>query len=481
MNTKNTFSDSLLVLPVFLISFAVGESLGLGFDMHLMKFGWQFADTEWLMKDAAHTLWNMHGQPPLFNLILALALKISPLFPGLVLKPLFLCFGFLFLFTFYETLKLLKVGFFIRFPLLLILAFHPDFLLYERWLFYTMPCAALLSCSFLFLLIFLKKKKYRFSFIFFSILTVLALSRSLFHYTWILLVLTLIVLFSEKEVSRKKVLYSALPLLLLFFWQSKNMTQFGFFGTSSWSGMSLAKVVFYGKNKYPSPKGIAKIHPFAPLYLYKPFLNKEKLPKPEEDTPDILFYAFKRDSVPNFHHPDYLTVSRMYRTEAFKAISEKPGVYTENVMYAAGLFFNSPTNYSFFSHQLPKLAAWTSLSRRYIDWVVITPKSVGNLEGGVFSLSFRALLLYLSMGAFSFRLFLRKAFLGKALKPDEAFLCIAGMTCMFVWTVSSFFEWGENMRFRFLALGLEWVWLGYCIKAIYKSLHKLFYMKKESL
>ena len=129
---------------LFILVHAVYYALGFRFDRTTLIEVMHYLDPEMLRTRLAESLWYMHIQPPLFNLFTGLVLKITPESPYLF-QLIFLAFGFMF----YSATFFLQVRMGVRTRLACVLSTlfmaSPSFLLWEHYLLYMMPCAALLT------------------------------------------------------------------------------------------------------------------------------------------------------------------------------------------------------------------------------------------------------------------------------------------------------------------------------------------------
>ena len=69
-------APALAIAGVFAVSRVAARLAGVTFDTSPLTRFWQIADTNLLHHHLLQTLWNLHSQPPLFNLWLGINLKL---------------------------------------------------------------------------------------------------------------------------------------------------------------------------------------------------------------------------------------------------------------------------------------------------------------------------------------------------------------------------------------------------------------------
>lgn len=137
--------DYGLIALVHLVAVGVYRWMGVGFDSKMMSAAMQFADQEWLRRDLLGTVWYLHSQPPGFNLLLGIAAKtghpvgvmsLIHLLCGLALGPLTASIA-----------AQLGVRRWVALALGVIVAVRPDLMLYEHWMFYSLPVVTAVTAT----------------------------------------------------------------------------------------------------------------------------------------------------------------------------------------------------------------------------------------------------------------------------------------------------------------------------------------------
>ncbi len=243
MLQREARNNILLALAIYVSCFLL--NLGVGFPFRISWDYYQILRREDLLDRLASSLWYLHAQPPMLNLVLGLALKLeAPL--HVRVESILLAFHFLlgaeiavsFALFLPEFLKKPLIS---RICLVLILA-HPALYLFQFHYFYTFHELAILAPLALMVQSELQRPAWQ-KYLAIAFLTILMVyTRSLFHFLWaamILAVLALRVLLSttpmRSQAGRYLTVLSGAALILLS-WPAKNYLLFGFFGYSSWQG-----------------------------------------------------------------------------------------------------------------------------------------------------------------------------------------------------------------------------------------------------
>ena len=147
VNSLSSTRLTLAMVGLFVLVQGGYRLAGVSFDATPLIHFWQFLDPELLRSRLGESLLYLHSQPPLFNLFLGLVLKLAPGAEAATFGALYLALGLaLYLLTF-AVMRQLGVGRPVALALSTWLMVSPSFVLYEHWLFYTLPLATLLMTS----------------------------------------------------------------------------------------------------------------------------------------------------------------------------------------------------------------------------------------------------------------------------------------------------------------------------------------------
>jgi hypothetical protein len=155
-------------------------------------------------------------------------------------------------------------------------------------------------------------------------------ARSLFHPLWFVLFLALLLALARPRLAWGKAApVAAAALLLLVAWPAKNLARFGFFGFSSWSGMSLARGMPTGEPLLPSGYQ-ARLGAFARTSNEPPVPGSvedaaRRVPPEFRGRPALAAVA-KPDGSPNWNHYALIPISRELGAAALDTLGERPSL-----------------------------------------------------------------------------------------------------------------------------------------------------------
>src|SRR5262249_37166187 len=146
----------------------------------------QYVDPALLKTQLFKCIYYLRDQPPLFNLFLGSILKLFPVHSHEAFAAAFFSMGLALTASMYLLMLRMRVPWGLAAFTAVFFAIAPTTVLYENWLFYTYPVAALLLIAALFLHRFLEKRGLFDAVAFFSVLATIVLIRGIFHFVWIL-------------------------------------------------------------------------------------------------------------------------------------------------------------------------------------------------------------------------------------------------------------------------------------------------------
>jgi hypothetical protein len=350
---------------LWLVLFAAGAGLCLlaGYRMTIPGFYFQLLAREPLTTRLAESLWNLHSQPPLLNLVLGLALKLQRATGWAAERSLLwlhLALGAATTLVLWHLLARLGVSRWPRRLALLYVLLDPAFYVFLLLFFYTPYEIALLAAAALAVQRFLATRRASWYAAACGCLVTLTYFRSLFHFAWtlaVLLVLAWAVRPSGLRLpERRIVLAFAGSALLLLAWPAKNLLRFGFFGSSSWQGYNLSQGIV---RQYPSI--------WAAFALGSPPGQEQARETLARTVPErfrsipVLADATKGDGSPNWNHYSIILLSRALENGVLHRLREHPGLLAvkakENYRKAVMEAIRSPYDPGL-ERQAPTRLAW---------------------------------------------------------------------------------------------------------------------------
>ena len=184
--------DYIIVVGLFAVSRILYALLGVQFDSTTLPGYMQFIDQQLLRERLLESLWYFHAHPPLLNLFTGVGLKLFGDHADVYFSLSFHALGLAMALAVYLLTLRLTAARPAAVVATALLVFSPAFVLYENWLMYTFPSAALLTISALLLHQYLATRDTRWAAAFFTVLAILLLTRSIFHLAWMVLVTVLL-------------------------------------------------------------------------------------------------------------------------------------------------------------------------------------------------------------------------------------------------------------------------------------------------
>jgi hypothetical protein len=466
-----------LVLGAFGVSRWLLWRQGVRFDMGPLPWFFQFLEPELLKERLLESVYYLHGQPPLFNLLVGGVLKAFPESAERALGLLYTGFGLLLAASLYGLLVRLRVPRWVGAGLTVGFLVSPPTVLYESWLFYTYPEALLLCASALLLHRYAASGRGAAGVAFFALVGALALTRSAFHLVWYVALVGLVLGAAPRVPRRQALLAAAGPLLLLLALYTKNALHFGSFAASSWFGMNFAQLAL---RQLPGEERQALVREgrATELALYNPFQPLSAYPAKYQAVrgPEVpaLRREMKPSGWPNFNHVAYVGLSRAFGQESLAAVRARPGRYLENVWRGVRLFLTPASDYPFLATNRPHLRALERFYNRYVfgTYAARTPDMRGEWLAGEevaerTAWGWTGLLLF-GLGAAGVWALGERRRTGAFSAEGITLLFLAG-NVLYVALVGNLFEYGENNRLRYpidaLVLAMGAAGVAGCVRA----------------
>jgi len=456
--------DAALLAAAFVASrLFVDRVLGLHFDPSALVWCVQFLDPALLREDLARSLWWLHAQPPLFNLLLGLGMKsFSETGPGFGL--LFRAASLALVLALHALLRRLGVR---RGPTLvtsLLFLASPALLYCECWLYYTLLEALFLVLSCLGFARLVDRPTPRRLAEFLAWPTLLCLLRSTFQPAWLVAVAAAPLTFLP-ELRRRGAAWAVIATLLAlpFAWCAKNAAVFGFFGTSSWAGMHLLRVAG-AEVTAEQKRALVDQGAVSPLALVRPFGELPEYPRewtevpkrghPAVDSPTKIF------GLNNYDHAAYVGIARRLRQDSLVLARRHPGALLSAWRRGWTLFFQPTGTYPLFAAwKVAAIESW----RRLFDTVALgtLPEGLGGTSV-VFLLAFFVAVPWCSFDSI-------RRIAGGAGRPRDAVALFAAANLLYVTIVSNAADLGENQRFKFTVEPLLWAFFALWLQGLVRT------------
>ncbi len=446
--------NSRLLFPLLIVSFYILSRLafaasGIRFDMTLLDLAWQNLDVVSLQNDLARSVFYQHSQPPLFNFLLGVVLKLFPESYPVVFELMFHVCGLVIFFLLFKILRHFEFGSWGALAIAAIFSISPEAILYENWLFYTWPIATLLTFATYVLLRYQATRLPRYAALFILSIAVLCLTRSMFHLVYLGLCLALVLSIRTTSQRRRTIgMFSVCSLGVVGSVYLKNLLIFGFFGTSSWLGMNLYRVVNTDAvSSEAADTEVTSVRTFSSMSDYPK--RYRGVPATFSEIP-ALTTEHKKVGYKNLNHYGYVRISREYMAGALSAIKSDPGYYLRNVAVNWVRYYPKPGwSIKFMTENSGAIEGYINVTSLAGPRFFIERNVLGFRKPRRFPLSSLLILLgalFLVVVNVGFH-FVRFA---KSGEHAEHLLILGFMvlTILYVAIVGNLVEHGENNRFR---------------------------------
>ena len=435
-----------LLAVAFALSRWLWDLTKLRFRADTMDYFAQMLDPPLLQERLLESLWYLHAQPPLLNLLAGVALKASPERPDLFLGAVFWLAGLAICLALYAIGKGLGLPRPAAGLLALAIVSTPTTLVYEHWFFYPHLAAALLTGAAALFLASRGRPGPAWAGGFW-LLAVLVWLRSLFHPVFFFALVGVAVLTAAKSDRGRALRGAALPAAFVLLLVLKNLFVFGFAGTSSWGGNSLHRMMTEVLPRETLEAAVAA-EEITPLSLEWEFSKPEKylevlgIPDEPRGVPalDEKGKTRARTNAVNYNHWTYLEVGPIYTDSAVHLIRAHPGMYAKSVQWTARRYLDPVTD-----DMLIKPIRFRV--KRFIE-----PFEAAQQSPFLRGLAILAV-LYLGFRA-------GRGLFAAERHPDGWFAFFVFAVIVWVSTLGILFEYGENNRFRYQIGPLVWIAVG---------------------
>ena len=447
---------------IWLAVYALIVSTGQSFLPGYLDFGWQIIPWTILKARPLTSVWYLHTQPPLWNLIMGVLGRLTPISDARTLQLLQVALGVLLTWLIARILR----GFGLRARWIIVLAVlvtvNPEVMRNAFEPTYELATAVGLALAVRALQRLCENRRPR-DYVWLSIaLTAVVLTRSLYHPAVIPVVLVAVGIAFRPKISRRALLAVALiPTVLVGGWMAKNKVLFDHATMSSWVGMNLQRstipILPLADLQQLRADGkvskIAEIGPFGNYGLYR-----DAMPPctPTHSDPALTVESHLDAAgviIPNFNYECFLPVFDQAGEDFQAVLSAYPRVWLRGRLFSLKMTFATSNLAS--DSKSPVLRRMdqgfrllrldVSLTESTLDW--------GTPLYGRFSFPFRlslsviALYATLAIGALTLLISgLRRR--TRAPSAQAAVVVLVGFLSSFTVVVGAIGELGEQARFR---------------------------------
>jgi hypothetical protein len=437
----------------------------------------QLLSTSLLRHHLIASVWDLNSQPPFFNLYSGILLKLPDGLREPVAVVTFLALGLVIVLCAFAAMVELHVPTWLALVVTALIIADPAFVLYENWLSYGYPTAALLTFAVLSVARYVRTGNRLWGLGFFAAVAFVVLLDSSFQYVWLaaVLVALLVGLWGRR---RTVLLVALVPVLLVVGWAAKDAVQFGTVTTSSWLGMNLAKTTISAagprrvdalvRSHVLTP--FAEVPTFAAVSVYVP-----RWVRSSHTGSGALDQVVRSDGSPNYNNLAYVDASKKFLREDLAFIRADPGFYTNTVAKSAALASVPSDQYDFVAGNRSHVLGW---SRLYDAIVMVQPSDDPNPAGPALYLdegpapsqvSYTTLLLLgLTIAGSPFLVWRWR----RRDRVSTVTLTFLWLTVVYLLATTSLIEFGENNRYTMSMGPLPVIASAVVVTAVARALHR---------
>jgi hypothetical protein len=315
---------------------------GVGFDTGYLNYGWQLIPWDVLTSDPLRSLWYLHVQPPGWNLFLGVPSWISPLSDRVTIQALMLAVGLIVVVLSALLAQRLGLGRRAAIAVTLVATLHPEVVKGAFEPNYELGVAALLLAVCLAVARLDRQARFARGLVVLSIvLTVLVMTRSLYHPILIPLILVPLAVWGRRSLTGRALVVAVLiPLVVVGGWMTKNQVLFDHANLSSWFGMNLQRAVIPVLDRDEleemyddgTVSDIAMIGPFGRYSLYESVVEPCEPSREHRSLSEPMRATFPES--PNFNYECFLPVFDQAGKDAWAVIREHPDAWLEGRLWS---------------------------------------------------------------------------------------------------------------------------------------------------
>jgi hypothetical protein len=451
-------------LAILVLAFAISRALALWAGMRYLdnESVWlvQLLDLDLLHHHLARVLLHLHGQPPIFNLLVGLSLKIAGHSFGWVMLAIQMGLDLAAGVAVYLTLITLDVPPLFSLIVSLLLVLNPTAILFDFDALYTTMVYALNCFIALAATRFIRSRSNSSLYWLIAMTVLLTLLRSSYHWLWLAVMFCL--LWWQLPSSRRQIArVGALALFLALLWPAKNAILFHHFASSTWGPRNIARVLSGSQLVQNRSPELRVLEPEDGTQE-QPWLREHWL-VPPVGYPELDDLGKASNGSTNWNSLTMLRVHDAEASDDVYILRHDPGAYAHRVVTSMKLFFLPASAY----FHLNELEFW---HRSLVQYEIIAPidrvveRACCNLLGlrepdaeadrralipwSIKGLCEGAVLMYAFLAVCAWSLAFRRS-LWTADPVRRVALILMLYTLLYTFFIVNFFDIGENMRYRF--------------------------------
>lgn len=344
--TRAEVPRSVLAAGAWLVVFAAAVATGERVRIDNLATDWQVLPLGPLRDHPLRSVWRLHTQPPLWNLLVAVAERIGTSFTFHLVMAIS---GAVLTWALAELAIVLGMSSRASVALALFATLSGPVFAGAFVARYELPVAALLA------LVVLLAARRTTPWPLAVAGAAVVLVRSMYHPVWFLLLLALWWLLHRGVVPWRRVLPAALvPLLVIGAWMGKNEVQVGRFTMSSWGGMNLLRSVqgAVGEDRLAELAADGTISPVGALPAFSPYGAYQPVMPPCDagGGSPVVTDAVKAEVgsgpwagvVPNYNHRCFVAVYDQAGVDARALVRAEPAAWAKARVWSLNNWWGTP-------------------------------------------------------------------------------------------------------------------------------------------
>jgi hypothetical protein len=344
---------TVVAAAIWAAHWALLRVTGQRYQRRVLYAGWQFLPDDAVASAPIESIWSLHTQPPVWNLLVASIRAWSPLSVSASHQLVSVALGALLAAAVAGTL--VSLGTPRRWVLgitavatmnsqVMSNAFEPRYDLAVTALLAALVWAIVAARSMIPAA---------------AVATALVMTRSLFHPLWLVITLVLLVVVARRRPHRRHLAWAvAVPAIVVGGWTVKNVAQFDTVGLSSFTGMNLLRSVEPAVDDATMDElvadstvsGVAGAGTFRLYDDYAPSMppcaatpgDPAALASPTKPIPEALRVGLDPAETANFNYRCYLAVYEQAGDDALAIIRARPGDWVKARAWATNNWFQVP-------------------------------------------------------------------------------------------------------------------------------------------
>jgi len=483
---------TVALTAAFVLSRIAYAVAGVRYDASLLPTALQYLEPEHLEHRLLESVFYQHTQPPLFNLLLGVVLKL-PFPTGATLQVLWLACGATLVALVYVLARDLRLSRWVAVAVTVVICCSPTTILYENWLAYEYPLTVLLTGMCVAAFRWVRDGSPAAFTWFVALAGIGALTRSLLHPLWFAgaLVVLLLARPPTRPTSTARPLgwgraaaLISVPALLILGVLVKNQVVFGEPTMSSWFPWNLSRITIAElpddvRQRLIDEGTISETANYPVFLPYEDYAPVAPPCTPSHPDVPVLAETEKENGHINPSYECYLPLLDQYAHDSVAAGLAEPGYAARAVLGSFQIWVESASQYAFVYDNRLHIDGFDERYRQIVlldvPWDPPIETDSGwwiplGTPGGRWRFSVTIVVSTIAAVSLAARALWRRR--RGALGPVDATLLVIGYQVAAITLIGNAFEIGENNRFRFMVEPITLVVGAYCVVALVRRAHE---------